>query len=184
MPTIESGDVHLYTYRTGLLSAVGHDLRLSVGRFEISWDNGEVTGRFWPESIEVDGSVEDGQLQPGEPKPSDKKKIYGNIQEDVLKSNRHPEIRFEGGYREVETEPGDETTYEVAGELEIRGVEEAIELRLHEQEGRFRAELELEPSRWGIEPYSALLGSLKLQDRVTVELDLSSEAAERPSGEA
>ena len=175
MAETESGDIYLYTYRTGLLSAVGHDLRLSVDRFEVSWEEGEVTGRFWPDSISVDGAMKDGQLQEGEPKESDKQKIYRNIQKDVLKSNRHPEIRFEGGYREVETEAGDDKTYEVAGDLEIRGVDEAIEVRLHERDGRFQADLEIEPTRWGIKPYSALLGSLKLQDRVTVELDVSSE---------
>jgi hypothetical protein len=37
---------------------------------------------------------------------------------------------------------------------------------------RLRAEFTLVPTQWGIPPYKALAGAIKLQDRVVVVLDL------------
>jgi hypothetical protein len=166
MRMTDEGDVWLYVYRTGLLSALGHDLRLSVRRFQIRYGDGEVGARFWPESIEIDGSLrEDGSIDEEELSASDRKEIKGNIEEDILETGAHPEIRFDGEYDER-----DSGVYEVAGELEIVGVRESIRTTVRRENEQFRTELEITPSDWGIEPYKALLGSLKVQDRLEIEL--------------
>lgn len=166
MMTIEQGDVWLYVYRTGLLSALGHDLRLSLRRFQIRYGDGEVGARFWPESIEVDGALqEDGSIDRGELSASDREEIKGNVEEDILETGAHPEIRFDGEYEESES-----GVYEVGGELEIVGVRESIRTTVRLDGDQFRTELEITPSDWGIEPYTALFGSLKVQDRLEIEL--------------
>lgn len=170
MTEITDGDIHVFVYRTGLLSAVGHDLRLSMQRFRIEYGGGEVTGRFWPESFEVDGAVEDGELEPDALSESDRSDICSNISEDVLETDRYPEIRVQGEYEER----GD-ATWHVAGELEMVGVRERVATEVRRRDGRFQTAVELSPSRWGIEPYRALMGALKLKDHIRIEFDLPAE---------
>ena len=167
METTTDGTIRVYTHRTGLLRAVGHDLSLRVDKFRIDYGDGEVRGRFWPGSITVEGAVDDGELDRGALSDADRAKIKRNIERDVLRTSAHPEVRFEGEYERVE-----EGVWEVAGDLEIVGVRESVRTRLRERAGRWVADLELQPSRWGIEPYSALMGSLKLEDRVEVALEV------------
>ncbi len=177
MTRIEQGDVWLYVYRTGLLSAVGHDLRLSVRRFRLEYGDGEIEARFWPAFSRVDVAVdEDGELDEGALSASDRRKIRGNIETEILETKAHPEVRFEGGY-----ERRDGEAFDVAGELEMVGVKESIRTRVHRESSEYRTELELTPSDWGIEPYTAMLGSLQVEDRVRIVLQVeeaSQEAAE------
>lgn len=168
METITDGDVSLYTYRTGLLRSVGHDLRLAVRRFEIEVGEDEISARFWPESIEVEGAMVDGELDRSALSNSDRKKIKRNIRRDVLETDAYPEVRFDGSYESEE-----EGIYRIGGDLKIVGVQESLRMTVRQESGRYRGDVELTPSNWGIEPYSALMGSLKLEDRVRVELDVA-----------
>ena len=56
----------VFTKKEGLLSKVAHDLRLSLARFEISRDGDTVRGRFWPDTLTVDGAMRDGRLDAGD----------------------------------------------------------------------------------------------------------------------
>lgn len=167
METLTDGDIWIYTYRTGLLKSVGHDLRLSLRDFEITHGDGEVSARFWTESIEVDGAIYEGELDRGELSSKDRAKIKGNIRDDVLETDAYPEVRFEGRY-----EPQDDEVYEIGGELEIVGVTNDLRMEVRRDGGRFVGGVELAPSDWGIEPYKALMGSLRLEDRVRIEFEV------------
>jgi len=170
MTECTDGNIQVYVYRTGLLSALGHDLRLSMHRFRVEYGEGRVSGRFWPESFRVDGAVEDGELQPDALSESDRSDIHGNITTDVLETDRYPEIRFRGEY-----ERRDGGTWRVAGDLEMVGARVPVEMEVRRRDGRFQAGVELSPSRWGIEPYRALMGALKLKDDIRIEFDLPAE---------
>ena len=61
---ISKGEVHLFTYKDGVLSRIAHDLRLSVRRFRVVVDGTTVRGEFFPETIQVDGVMRDGTLEP------------------------------------------------------------------------------------------------------------------------
>jgi hypothetical protein len=61
----------------------------------------------------------------------------------------------------------------VQGELELLGRWQPIEFPFSESSGKVTGEVELRPSRWGIEPYKALLGAIRLQDRVLVRFELT-----------
>ena len=62
MPTLNSGRIEVFTFREGLLSPIAHDLRLRLERFEITHNGNAVEGRFWPDSLVVEGVIEHGRL--------------------------------------------------------------------------------------------------------------------------
>src|SRR5437868_973818 len=87
----------VFVYREGLLSAVGHDLKLAVTRFtiDVDWAAKKVHAQFDPASLKVEGAMVDGRERPREPNEGDRHKIESHIAEDVLEVDRHPSITFE-----------------------------------------------------------------------------------------
>ena len=166
MATISDGRVEVFTFKTGVLSRVAHDLRFTLGRFEIHVEGHEVRGRFWPESLHVDGVMQGDTLDPSGLGESDKAEIVRTLRSKILRTLSYPEVHLE-----ARATP-DAQGYELTGTLELLGRREPICLSVRATSGRFTGEVELQPLRWGIEPYKALLGAIKLQDRVRVCFDL------------
>lgn len=158
--------ISLYTYKEGLLSRLAHDLRLTVQRFSIELDQGRVTARFDPRSLHVDGVVSNGDLHEDVLSERDRKQIGATIIDDVLRCGAHPEIQFEGDVTHSET-----FRFDVRGQLRLTGQTVMIEAALTLGD-RVRGDLELKPTRWGIAPFKAMGGALKVQDRVRVVIDL------------
>jgi hypothetical protein len=154
--------IHVFTYKDGLLARLAHDLRFSLRRFEIVRDGDTVRGRFWPDALHVDGSVRHGQVDLDSFSAGDAAKIRRNLADDVLHTARHPEVTFEG---ELQGDGAD-------GRLTMAGRTCPVRTVFKRQGDRLRAEITLTPSDWGIPPYKALAGAIKLQDRVVVALDL------------
>lgn len=169
--TATAATIHVFTYKDGLLARLAHDLRLSLRRFEIERDGDELRARFWPASLAVDGVVvRGGAIDGAALSDGDKRKIAGNIRDSVLSLDRFPEASFRG--RVVDGGAA------VDGELTLVGRAVPLRVAVQTSGGRLRAEVPLVPSRWGITPYKALAGAIKLQDRVLVTLDLPADAAE------
>lgn len=161
--------IHIHTFKEGLLSKLAHDLRLSVTRFDINVRGLELSARFELESLRVDGSVRGGKLDRAELSDADRKKIRETMLRDVLRARDHGEARFTG--RTHSREP----PFAVEGSLTLAGVTKPLSLLLLPRGGRLVAEVELVPSQWGIKPYRALGGALRVQDRVLVSIDASAE---------
>jgi hypothetical protein len=161
--------IYIYTFKEGLLSKLAHDLRLSVGRFEISARGTELSARFEPSSLRIDGVVKDGKLDRSLPSESDKKKIRDNLLGDVLRTGDYADVRFVG--RTSSREP----PFTIAGDLTLCGVTRPISVLLMVRNERLVGELELVPSQWGIKPFRALGGTLKVQDRVRVAVHASAD---------
>jgi len=162
--------IQVFTYKDGLLARLAHDLRLSLGRFEITREGDEIRGRFWPGSLTVDGAVgRGGELDTRALSASDRSKIAGNIAEHVLDLARFPEASFAGKLAAGEQGEG---THTLVGTLTLVGRAVPLRVSVRAAGGRLVAEVPLVPSRWGIAPYRALAGAIKLQDRVLVTLDL------------
>lgn len=154
--------ISLYTFKEGLLSKLAHDLRLSVTKFEIRARGTEISARFDPRSIRVEGVMKEGKLFRSEPSESDRKKIQDNMLGEVLRTGDFPEIKFVG------RTPSVEPPFTVNGELTLCGVTKPISVLLMLRGERLSAELELTPSNWGVRPYRALGGTLKVQDRLRI----------------
>lgn len=154
--------IYIYTFKEGLLSKLAHDLRLSVTRFDISARGTEIEASLDPASLRVDGVMKDGKIDRAVPSESDRQKIRENVLHDVLRTGEFSEIRFAG--RTQSREP----PFSVSGDLTLCGVTRPLSLLLISRADKMVGELELVPSQWGIKPFRALGGTLKVQDRVRI----------------
>lgn len=161
-----TGRFHFYTYKEGLLSRLAHDLRLSLARYTITLDSGRIVATFDPRSLTVDGVVHRGDLDADALSESDRAKIEATIQGEVLHTSLHPEVRFEGTVKHEGN-----WRFVATGTLLLNGrsVELSVPITLGDS---VRLDLELIPSRWGIAPFRAMAGTLKVQDRVRVVVEL------------
>ena len=161
--------IHIYTYKEGLLSKLAHDLRLTVTRFEIDARGTEVTASLQAGSVRVDGVMKDGRLLRDQLSPSDLGKIRDNMLRDVLRAGEHPEVRFVG--RTASREP----PFALSGELTLGGSTQPFATMLTLRGERLVGDAEIVPSQWGIKPFRALGGTLRVQDRVRLRIDASAE---------
>ncbi len=149
----------VYTFREGLLSAVGHDLCLRVERFavEVSGDAAapSILGRFDAASLRVTGDVS----------ASDARKIEGNAADDVLAARRFPTIEFRST-RIVR----DGERARVEGTLALHGATRPVAFDAVADAHDWRAEVRLDQRDFGIKPFSAMLGTLRVRPDVLVRI--------------
>lgn len=169
MPTLNGGRIEVFTFREGLLSPIAHDLRLRLERFEIVHDEETAEARFWPDSLVVEGAIEHGRLSENVLSAAQRDEILDNVRHKILRTGVHPEARLR-----ARVVPGVEP-HELSGVLELAGSTRPITLVVRARDGRLQGEVELRPSEWGIKPYRALLGAIRLADRVRVRFDLPDE---------
>lgn len=169
MTRITNGEVFLYTFKEGILSAIAHDLRLRLKRFRLEFDGAEVVGKFIASSLVVDGVMLGEKLDDTVLSDRDKSKIRAAVLGEVLRTSEFDKVVFRGRVSQ-------EGAILVAkGELEMVGTKQPLRVQARLREGRYVGEIELTPSLWGVRPYRALGGTLKVQDRVRVCFDLPAE---------
>ena len=141
-------EAFVFTFKDGLLSPLAHDLKLRVTKLEV----GEKTATFDASSLRVESA--------GGPLP---RHFYGeiekNIREDVLRSSKFPVITFEA------TEVAETV---ITGRLTLCGVTKEIRCS---RRGNL-VEYELHQPDFGIKPYTAMLGTLKVKPTVKVQVQL------------
>jgi polyisoprenoid-binding protein YceI len=155
------------TTRTGLGAKAGHDLTIEVTRWSGEVDVGPAGSSV---AVEIDAGSLEVREGTGGVKPltgSDRSEIKRNLQQKILHTDRHPTITF----RSTRVE-GTEALFTVEGDLTIVGVALPVTLRGRLGEGRVQGSATVTQTRWGIRPYSALFGALKLNDDVEIEFDV------------
>jgi polyisoprenoid-binding protein YceI len=162
-----TGSVEVFTFKEGLLSRVAHDLCVRVGEFEVLADEATVEARFALRSLRVQHAEREGTPDAAALSAKDRAQIEENIRDKVLHSDRNPDARFSGT---ISAEAG---SLRVSGRLSLHGQAHPLEFPAERSEGRVRGEVELVPSKWGIAPFKAMLGAIKLRDRVLVRFDLT-----------
>jgi len=160
------GKILVQTFKEGLLSPLAHDLELRLGRFEVDRDAQRVRARFWPETLEVAGVMRDGRLDAQALTAAQRAEIVDNIRTKILNTDQHPEIVFEG-----EASPS-ASGHRLSGQLSVLGRRVDLELTLEERDGCYLGSVTLTPTKWGIKPFKAMLGTIKLQDRVVVRFEI------------
>lgn len=172
MPNYDSKNAAcvIFTFKEGLLSPVAHDLRLIVTRFSVAVDAAfsEVTATFDTGSLLVDTAMKDGVENPSALSPADKHKIVGQIRDEVLHVARFPQATFRSRSLRARADGG----YDFAGELELHGVARPLQGTARLESGCHVVELGLHQPDFGIAPYKAMLGTLKIQSDVKVRLSL------------
>jgi polyisoprenoid-binding protein YceI len=165
-----SGRLLVKTSRTGLGARAGHDLTLEA----TSWSGSVVVNTAEPSKSSVRIDADAGTIEviegTGGVKPltgSDRADIKRNIRDKILRTGRHPAISFRS--TRVDGSPG---SFTVDGELTIMDVTHPVTTRCSiDDDARVRGEATVAQTRWGIKPYSAFLGALKLADEVVIELE-------------
>lgn len=170
----DNAELSVFTFKEGLLSPVAHDLKLKVGRWSARLDKtgpGAVTavGAFDASSLTVDGVMRDGRLVKDVLGSRDTDKIAKTIRDEVLQSSRHPSIAWRGQGAIVAGTP------QVDGELTLVGKTRRITARVKKEAGGpggpvWVIEATVHQPDFGIKPYSAMLGALKIKPDVVVAL--------------
>ncbi len=155
--------LQLYTFKDGLLARAAHDLRLRVERVTLGEELGQLTVEVDPSSIRVDGALVKGELAAARLSPADRVQIEQTLWQEVLRVSRFPELRFQAPL--PVGEPG---TLTLHGELLLAGKTLPLEIVAERAGDAYEGAFELQPSRWGIPAYKALLGAIRLQDRIRV----------------
>ena len=156
------------TYKEGLMSAVAHDLKLQVTRWNIALDAEAATAvaEFDAGSLRLVNAMKDGRDHPGA-FGLDAKTIEKNIAKDVLHTRRYPTVRFE-----TDTVTPSERGYDVSGRLTLHGHTRALTVQVTRVDQRFEATVRLFQPDYGIKPYSAMFGALKIKPHVDVKISV------------
>jgi polyisoprenoid-binding protein YceI len=166
----DSGRLLVKTTRTGLGAKAGHDLTIEVTRWHghATVDTATPANSTVTVEVEVDSfEVREGT---GGVKPltdADRAEIKKTLGE-VLHTAQHPTITFRS--KRVDGSAG---SFTLDGELTVMGVTRPVMVQGRVTDGRVVGGATVVQSRWGIRPYSAFFGALKLSDEVKIDFDVA-----------
>ncbi len=166
----DRGRVALLTARDGLAAQAGHDLTIEVG----VW-SGELTvaedGSPAGLSVKLDLNSLTVIRGTGGVKPltdRDKREIAVTARK-VLGVSRNSEATFVASA----FEPGSNGGGVISGTLTLGGTARPLRLQVAQTgPGRYHATASVRQSEFGIKPYTAFLGALKVSDAVAIEVDV------------
>jgi polyisoprenoid-binding protein YceI len=162
--------MHIDTVKTGRKGAAakaGHDLVIEVTSWRATLDVAEDPAQS---TISVTADSRSFRVLEGTGgmkalDDDDKANIKQTIDDEVLKGGT---IEF----RSSAVEPSPDGRLRVQGELELLGNRRPIAFELTvADDGRLTCGATVKQSDWGMKPYSALFGALKVADEVRVEID-------------
>lgn len=171
-PVPDVSIITVWTRSEGLLARAGHDLALLATTWRGS---ASITGRRFSAEVAVparglraQGAAEQGRIVAlGEREHRD---IDATLTgPHVLDAARHAEVRWSGGGTLPDGGVGEVTA---EGQLTLRGTTRALPLvaQVQEQDGAVvvSGDVTLRQSAFGLKPYSAFLGTLRVRDEVKV----------------
>jgi polyisoprenoid-binding protein YceI len=164
----DNATLSVRTGRAGAAARAGHDLFIRVSSWEaelaVGEDAAETSLQLNADSSSLRVVEGTGGMQAlGD---DDVASIHKTIDDEVLKRG---EIAFRS--TRVRSEPDGERVH-AEGDLTLAGRTEPIAFDLAvDGEGTVHAAVTVRQSEWGIKPYSALFGALKVADEVEVALE-------------
>jgi polyisoprenoid-binding protein YceI len=171
MPVYDASNAqcHIFTYKEGVLSAIAHDLKIAVSRFTLTLteDQSSVSGEFDASSLKVVCAMQGTNEVHSSLSASDKRKIEGNITRDVLHTRRFPMVRFQStDIRHGVSGPV------VGGTLDLHGRVRSVEVFGRLKGDSLEMTASLNQPDFGIKPYRAMMGTLRVQARLKVHLSV------------
>jgi polyisoprenoid-binding protein YceI len=159
----DNATLRVKTGRSGAASAAGHDLTIEVTSWEATLDVSDSPSLSLtadPTSLQVlEGKGGMKALDDG-----DKADIRKSIDKDVLKKKG---IAFNS--TSVDQSDGG---LAVQGDLEMVGKTAPVQFNLTVgDDGALSGSAKIKQTAWGVKPYSALFGALKVNDEVEVVVD-------------
>ncbi len=162
----ESGTLTVRTGKGGAAARAGHNLVIEVGRWGATIELGAEPSQSVMELTADSRSLRvlegtGGMTTLGD---DDRSGITQTIDEEVLKGTA---IVF----RSTSVESAADGRLRVQGDLELAGGINPIAFDLDLSDDRVRGTATVKQSAWGMKPYSALFGTLKVADEVEVAID-------------
>jgi polyisoprenoid-binding protein YceI len=162
----DDGTLSVRTKRTGAAAKAGHDLLIEVTAWQATLEVGDD-----PADTSVELSADGASLRVREGTggmkslgDDDKANIQQTIDDDVLERRA---ITFRST-----AVTGADGGLNVQGELTLAGATRPLAFDLAvADDGRLSAVAVVKQSDWGMKPYSALFGALKVVDEVEVAID-------------
>lgn len=162
------GQLLVRIYREGMAKKVGHDLVMELTSWSanvtVDGDSSSIDATADPRSFEVREAS--GGVKPLS--DGDRADIKKNIENKVLNTGKHPEILFRS--TSVRSTGPDRGT--ISGELTIAGTTRPVDFDVVVNGDRARMTATVVQSQWGIKPFSAMMGALKVKDAVEMEADV------------
>lgn len=172
----DHGTLTVRTRRGGAAAKAGHDLLIGVGSWEGTLQLAEDPAAS---SIALTADARSMRVLEGtggmtKLGDDDKDGINQTIEDDILKgctvAFESSAVRVDGG--------GLGEGFDVVGELELLGRRGPVSFALTiDDGGHVTGRATVKQTDWGIKPYSALFGSLKVADEVEVAVDAQLPAA-------
>jgi polyisoprenoid-binding protein YceI len=166
----EQGSLILRTARQGIAAQAGHDLTIEVARW-----SGELVLAEDPSMSTVAVTADTGSLRVLDgsggiaPLSERDKREIARTARRLLDSDRQPEARFNSATTTLK----DPEHAVLEGNLVLLGRERPFRLEItHLGGGRYRGTGTILQTEYGIKPYTAFFGALKLADPVTVEAEV------------
>ncbi|HET6339878.1 MAG TPA: YceI family protein [Polyangiales bacterium] len=157
----------VYSFKDGLLSKIAHDLKHRVTRFKLAVDEQarSIDAEIDASSLCVECVMQNGVESGADLSDDDKSRIEKQILDDVLHAKDHPTIRF----RSTSVTPSPEGLY-IQGTLALNDYTRPVSTVARRVNGHYEAEMTINQPEFGIKPFSAMLGTLKIKPDVVVRL--------------
>ncbi|HEX4212313.1 MAG TPA: YceI family protein [Candidatus Dormibacteraeota bacterium] len=168
------GTLTLYTKREGFGSSAGHDLTIVA----TAWSGvaRQEDGRISLEvSVDPSGlSVKEGHGGARALTDSDRRDIERNLREKVLETGSNPRIDFRSSEVTTLDDADDRLRLSVSGTLELHGQQQPLKVDVDIHRGdeglMVLSSATIVQTRWGIRPYRAFMGALKVADAIDVRV--------------
>ena len=169
-----SGNLYVYTFKEGLLSKLAHDLLIDVTSFKVNVDvpeagfaSGSLELEIQANSLKVVCALKDGERT-----DALKEKDIADIEKDmggkVLHPDKYPTATFRS--KAIQEKDGG---YKINGDLNLHGVTKSIDFDIDTNGENLKGMIALLQKDYGIKPFKAMMGTLKIKNEINIEFDLS-----------
>ncbi|MHC4308146.1 MAG: YceI family protein [Planctomycetota bacterium] len=169
-----SGNLYVYTFKEGLLSKLAHDLLIDVTNFKVNLDvpeagfsSGSLELEIQANSLKVVCALKDGERT-----DALKEKEIVDIERDmgvkVLHPDKYPTANFRS--KAIQEKDGG---YHINGDLSLHGVTKSIDFDIDTNGGNLKGMITLLQKDYGIKPFKAMMGTLKIKNEINIGFDLS-----------
>jgi hypothetical protein len=160
----------IFTYKEGILSSLAHDLRINVTSFTIAIGGKDnfLEAYVNARSLRVDCAMENGVERPDRLSARDRTDIDNNIIKDVLHTDKYPDSVLLSSSVKKEGE-----NYLVKSDLTVAGRKREISFDVRNEDGKkYVADVLLHLPDFGIKPFSALFGAIKIKPDILVHIEI------------
>lgn len=158
----------VYSFKEGLLSPIAHDLKHRVTRFTLRIDpeQGAVEAEIDAQSLRVECVMKNGRESDGdELTGDDMEEIEGQVVKDVLHADQHPLIRFRSTAVRRDAEG-----LRIEGDMVLNARTRPVVGTVRRIGDEYFAEMTINQPQFGIKPFSAMMGALKIKPDVLVRV--------------